>query len=267
VNAPSVTIPTFDDSGGQGSLRLVGPDHYRTANSVGRVGAWPIYTRIQSRERFTPPFTLSGRVKVNARLVDPWIASEQRRPTWNWGVCFHPCYPSNSHNSVVRVSSDDRQKFASGTVEMPDGYAADPWLIRNRTADPKLVGTGWHDFEVSVPRHGHHVLMLDGVIVFEGVESEPTFDGAVPFGFRLDFFDVELQGLRVVEGLEMDPTVLWKHPDYNNVWLVGAGQVVNVSPKMFAYYRNTLKVPLIEERHQGMLDSCVLHSGTPAIRS
>lgn len=55
--------------------------------------------------------------------------------------------------------------------------------------------------------------------------------------------------------------LLWRHPKYLNVFLIGAGQAINVSPQVYNYYTLTLKVPVIVEAHDQLLKSCLFQSG------
>lgn len=54
---------------------------------------------------------------------------------------------------------------------------------------------------------------------------------------------------------------LWRHPRYLNVFLIGAGPAINVSPRLFDSYFNVEKVPYIEEAHDQLLKGCLAQAG------
>lgn len=57
-----------------------------------------------------------------------------------------------------------------------------------------------------------------------------------------------------------DTALLWRHADYAEVFLLGAGQIVNVSPDVRNAY-NGAGVPLIVDRHPGLLADVLHHTG------
>lgn len=57
-----------------------------------------------------------------------------------------------------------------------------------------------------------------------------------------------------------DPATLWKHPDFQNVWLIGAGAALNIGPKIAASL-TARGVPTIVEAHQQTLKGCLVQSG------
>lgn len=54
--------------------------------------------------------------------------------------------------------------------------------------------------------------------------------------------------------------VLWRHPKYREVFLVGAGGVINVSPKLYQHYV-ALGVPSFVEAHNGLLQTTLFNAG------
>jgi hypothetical protein len=67
---------------------------------------------------------------------------------------------------------------------------------------------------------------------------------------------------RIAERLENDMSnaTLWRHPAYWNVFLLGAGNTVNVSPAVYdsLIARN---VPVIVEAHEQLLKTCLFQTG------
>lgn len=53
---------------------------------------------------------------------------------------------------------------------------------------------------------------------------------------------------------------MWQHPDFENVWLIGAGAAINVSPKVAASL-TARGVPTIVEAHHQLLKGCLVQSG------
>lgn len=56
------------------------------------------------------------------------------------------------------------------------------------------------------------------------------------------------------------PATLWRHSAYNNVFLIGAGSTVNVSPLVFESLTHR-GVPVIVEAHDQLLKSCMFQTG------
>src|SRR5690606_38543907 len=57
--------------------------------------------------------------------------------------------------------------------------------------------------------------------------------------------------------------VMWRHANYQNVWLIGTGNAVHLSPKLYAHY-HALGVTTIVETHEQTLRSCLATSGVTA---
>ena len=53
---------------------------------------------------------------------------------------------------------------------------------------------------------------------------------------------------------------MWKHPDFQNIWLIGAGAAINVAPKIAASL-TARGVPTIVEAHHQTLKGCLYQSG------
>ena len=53
---------------------------------------------------------------------------------------------------------------------------------------------------------------------------------------------------------------LWRHPEFLNVFLIGSGPAVNVSPKVFESLV-ARGVPSVVEAHDQMLKTCLAQAG------
>jgi hypothetical protein len=60
--------------------------------------------------------------------------------------------------------------------------------------------------------------------------------------------------------LTMTTGTMWRHPDFLNVWLIGAGAAINVSPEV-AKSLTARGVPTIVEAHHQLLKGCLYQSG------
>lgn len=60
--------------------------------------------------------------------------------------------------------------------------------------------------------------------------------------------------------LTMTAATMWQHPDFLNIWLIGAGAAINVSPEV-AKSLTKRGVPTIVEAHQQLLKGCLVQSG------
>lgn len=63
----------------------------------------------------------------------------------------------------------------------------------------------------------------------------------------------------VPENLTDTAATMWKHPDWQNIWLIGAGAAINVSPKV-AVSLTARGVPTIVEAHAQLLKGCLAQS-------
>jgi hypothetical protein len=212
------------NSYGQARLVPVVPVHtnLRTADANGRIGAHPIYARFASEQRFSPPYTWSGRMMVRERLEDPYIKSEQRRPTWDWAVTFHPMHDSNDENVFFAIGDKRQTKVrvsAESIVEGVHSYRYRTDLVK-RTAAKQIdpVDGRWHDFRCEVLSYSEYKLFWDDKEIVHVIEAHPTTIGKpTQVALRLDFFDVEISDVKVTEPSE--PAGSFdndEHPNYSS---------------------------------------------------
>lgn len=182
--------------------------------------SWPLvgggmnagYWRLSSRERFTPPFSFTGRMRLH-EVMDPpvfgygWKKGE--KATYSPGINFHPLYPSNGLNVGLgigrRANPTGAGRWAEMRDEGPPAYRVRTgWYptIVNRIPDP--MDGRWHDFEVEVLTLGHYRLFWDEVLSIEAREKWPfTVPSApVPVGLRLDFLNIDITDLEVTQNMK-----------------------------------------------------------------
>jgi len=189
------TTPITWDTYSDGQLRRTPSGTWRTATPDGRFTASGHYHRHHSRERFAPPYTLRARVKVHHRLSDPWIVGEQRNPTWDHGFCVHPWHDGNRENWVTRFWNVEQRLTIAAEH---DGRYLYPWNNGQTIHVPNPQLGVWHDLEVAVPDYGHVRYTWNGITLLDRKASVPTAHHKPgQIGFRLDFFDVELDDVRV----------------------------------------------------------------------
>jgi hypothetical protein len=190
------------ESYGQATLAPVLDNAFRTADAHGNPGAHPIYARFATTKRFTPPYVWSGSVLVRERLDDPYIASENRRPPWDWALTFHPMHDSNDINHLVGIG-DQRQGAVRVSAEaVVDGihrYGYRTGLagrIRADQIDP--IDGEWHDFRFEVDSYNEWRGYWDDVLIVQVKElSPPTISAPCQVALRLDFFDAEFADMRI----------------------------------------------------------------------
>jgi hypothetical protein len=186
-----ITWNTYSD----GVLVSPGANRWRTAHRVKGVGAWPIYHRHVSNEVFVPPFRFSGRFLVRERLNSVWIESEQREPTWDWGLCFFPLHVNNDNNLVARFWN--RAQRLTLSQEHNHKYTNVGKFIN--VPNPQL--DVWHSFVFDVKSYTQYDLMLNNQQIGGWLFPEISDILRVPVnvGFRCDFFDVEFDNIQVTE--------------------------------------------------------------------
>jgi hypothetical protein len=198
-----VTAVTWE-SYGQAKLVDTGNGTVRTANPNGNIGAHPVYARFASKERFEPPFTWSGQIRVRDRLDKAYIKSEERWAPWDWGIVFHPMHDSNNENHAV-VLSDKRQTTvrvsAECTVNGIHDYQYRTGLeSRYKAPQVNLIDNRWHGFRCEVISYGEYKVFIDNLLMAHVVEQSPTtIQTPTQVALRLDFFDVELGSVTVTQ--------------------------------------------------------------------
>lgn len=197
--------PTMEwESYGQATLVKTGTDTVRTADANGNVGAHPVYARFASTERFTPPYTWSGAIRVHDRLDEAYIESENRLAPWDWAVSLHPMHDSNDENHVVGLSDARQTKVRVSAERVIDGehsYGYRTGLSSRFRADQiDLVDRDWHTFRCEVVSYGEFKVIVDDQVLAHVVEEAPTtIQTPTQVALRLDFFDVELKGMKVTK--------------------------------------------------------------------
>lgn len=205
---PKLIRPTWTPHGERwASLKWTAPNRWRTAwdNEVGCHGQ---YLRFESVEKWTPPYTWSGRVRPIETMIPPIFDSP--RPD-NSGsitdVCwytpalnFYPQRIDGAHHTLLQVGSQADFTKVGTTAKLGNKYGVRTgYVSRTFKRLPKSPWDGqWHNFRIDVPSHDHYKLWWDGVLVADVVEKNPaTMFGATRVGFRLDFCDVEFDNMTV----------------------------------------------------------------------
>ncbi len=175
-----------------------------TAAGTVKLGAYGVYSRIITRDALEPPYEFGGDILIRSRLDRVWIETEQREPTWKWGVNFHPAFVDEDNNIVSGFAPNGKDRWsASGQINGPYGIArAYTYLPTGFDHDAQLGE--WHTFRLVVPSKGHHIIYWDGVKVYEVIEKlpgAPWWDRPLHAGLRLDFYDFELRNLYTLEHL------------------------------------------------------------------
>jgi len=183
------------------------------------------YWRLTSAERVTPPYTFSGRVRLNA-VMDPPVFGYgwQQGVTapYDPGLNWHPLYPSNSRNVGIGIGRRNKPTRVSCWAEMRDVRPDDPYgsrsgyEYRDLETIPDPMDGDWHQFRCEVFTAAHYALHWDGRMVADIMENDPpTIDpGYHSVGLRLDFCDIDLADMKVTQhmtthtGQAADPFML-----------------------------------------------------------
>lgn len=212
----NVTVPTMmSDRHPDVELKATGNGTVRTAVR-GEFVAATRSMRFFSVEEFTPPYAFSGRFRVHERLANGWLRWDGQPITYDHAVVFHPAVMldepggANWNNLVLSVF---REGTVGGGIGGVSAELHDPASPRGSTYGVRSgyasrvrepfgpMGTGWHDFTVTVDSPTAYRLTLNGVVVLDVVEREPASMRGDRFavGLRVDGFDIELDDLQVVE--------------------------------------------------------------------
>lgn len=171
-------------------------------------GMYANYRRLHTLQTYTPPFTFSGRVRLND-VMDPgvfgWGWKQGQAVTYRPSLVFHPMYVSNDHNVLISIGSRANPTACGISAELRSERPQQPYgvrtgyeqRIRNPIEDP--MDQTFHRFAVVVHSHAHYQLRFDSVTVADVIEKEPATipPGPVAIGMRLDFLSVDFAGLTV----------------------------------------------------------------------
>jgi hypothetical protein len=184
-----ITWNTYSD----GILVPTGTNSWRTAHKTKGVGAWPVYHRHVSNEVFEPPFTFYGRLKVRDRLENVIIESENRVPTWDWGLCFFPIHVDNDNNLVTRFWNKSQKITLHQEIEHKYTSVGDPINYSNPAFDT------WYSFIFEVNSYTNYAFKFGGrnFIYWDFPNVSNTLLKPINVGFRCDFFDVEFKDIAV----------------------------------------------------------------------
>lgn len=169
------------------------------------------YLRYESEETFQVPFTWSGRIKTTKNYGPEARFLFTNEEVWyDPKLVFHPQYGTdatiaagNDENVLIGLNDGRTSVSAELRAERPERpYGVRTGYESKKVDYPGVVFDGeWHDFRVEVLSHGHYQLWWDGQLMADVVEKEPFTiqTGRVRVGLRLDFLDVVLADIKVVE--------------------------------------------------------------------
>lgn len=109
----------------------------------------------------------------------------------------------------------------------------------------------------------HDFGALFGLIDFTNVGNEPWHCQPVELPHARSNYRASMHPLPrfpTPEDTDMTAATLWRHPDFLNVFLVGAGPALNVSPALFDSL-TARGIPTIIEEHAQLLKGCLTQSG------
>jgi len=184
-----ITWNTYSD----GILVPTGNNSWRTAHKTKGVGAWPIYHRHVSNEVFEPPFIFTGKVNVRDRLEQVIIESENRVPTWDWGLCFFPIHLDNDNNIVARFWNNSQKITLSQEIDHKYTSAAIPISYSNPSFGM------WYSFTFKVDSYTNYSFKFGNrnAISWNFPDISDSLIKPINVGFRCDFFDVEFKDIVV----------------------------------------------------------------------
>lgn len=200
-NKNTITVPC----GGSG-LVLQSDLSVRTAalrNGVVTLGASDAYMRVIAKDPVQVPFEVSAEITPHSRLHDVFIFGENRLPTWEWGLCFHPVFVDEDNNIVSCVKPSNKTWSASGQINKAYGIPRQSVFVKPVDHDAQM-GVKHHAL-MRVPRVGWHEIYWDGQLVYRVVEKDPPASWwwrPLRWGFRFDFYDVSISNVRVSSGIQ-----------------------------------------------------------------
>lgn len=193
-------------------------DGLRT-HTGGRAGMAQGYFRAMSADLYRPPYSVSGWMKVNAKMNPPRFP-DGRPVTYDPSIVFQPLhgsdltwYSGNEQNVIIRFGGAAQENVSVsaevGGPGAPYGRRTG-YISRYRAPNFDPADGKWHRFDVSVPSLNAYSLSWDGIVLADVVEQEPAsfFGGRAGFGLRLDFFDVTVKDVTVTEYPTPPPTLI-----------------------------------------------------------
>ena len=172
------------------------------------------YWRLKSKEKFRPPYTWTGRMRLH-EVMDPpvfgygWKSGEAA--IYSPGINWHPLYPSNNRNVGIGIGRRRTPTRVSSWAEMRDVRPDDAYGSRSgyesrsyeRVADP--MDGEWHTFRCEVLSYSHYQMYWDEVLIADIIENEPpSIDpGFHSVGLRLDFCHIDITDMKVTQHMEV----------------------------------------------------------------
>ena len=182
-----------------------------------RTGLWGVpgnvhnYIRLSSVESYSVPFVWTGRAKTTKNYgPDAKFVPGGQTVWYNPAFVFFPQYGTDAtdcdgNNENVLIGLNDNKVGISAELrcERPDqAYGVRTGYESRTRGDPGVVWDDqWHDFRVEVHSHEHYTVYWDDVLMADVIEESPATikPGRVKVGIRLDFCDVTLTDLNLVE--------------------------------------------------------------------
>lgn len=131
------------------------------------------------------------------------------------------------------------------------------WFLRGHAVD---IGVLAADHQVA-PHYRFRATSCCGVLAKPpgAAWNSPTGEGRV--GDLIDRLTIPTIPDPAPQEDDMPSTArLWRHPSYWNVFLIGAGPAINVSPELYQSYK-AAGVPEVVEAHDQMLKTCLTQAG------
>lgn len=172
--------------------------------------------RFFSEETFKPPYVWTGRYRVVERLDNGWPRWDGKPVTYDHSLVFHPMtmpdQPGSSNWNNIVLSMYREGTVAGGIggisaeIHVPGSPRGSVYGARSgylsRVRQPfGRMDNRWHDFRVEVDSTAAYRLIVDGVVLLDVLEKQPTsmFGDEFAVGLRLDGFDIEFDDM-FVEG-------------------------------------------------------------------
>lgn len=175
-------------------------DGWRTCRwdngSVGLPNVSGLYQRWLSAQTFTPPYRIESEVYVTARPDKVWIESENREPTWWWGVCFYPWASGIDpwRDNVVMVTE---RPTDVPVATCRDRQYSTNWDIGKyeRFVFPRGE---WVKITMDVRSPSEFTMWSNDRLIVRAKERTPTFRNQPGrIGFRVDFYDLSIRNVQV----------------------------------------------------------------------
>jgi hypothetical protein len=259
----------------------VHPDRYSTGGVVQRKRGVVLHTNEGSDGSYASLKALLAR--PGDRPIDPSQPNGRK-----YGSAYHSLSkndPTGAYDQVLPAAAGPyaappvNKTFWHHCIPGRAGQTRAQWL--EDSSRQGILGAASFVFDKS-RQDGFPLVRISAADLLNGAEGycdHGTIASAYPAstthwdvgpGFPWDVFAADLAALVALHTPPPPPTnpleeddmaaTLWRHPQFLNVFLIGAGPAINVSPEVFVSL-TARGVPVIVEAHDQLLKACITQSG------